>query len=151
MNPLPLSTSKSTPPLWALRLGYAGLIPFVLGAALIWLVQRAALPYVMLALSAYAAVIISFLGGIHWGLAMREGSAAEAFPFVWGVAPSLVAWVAVVMPPWAGLVVSGVMLVACYAVDRHYYVRYGMAAWLPLRMRLTIVASLSCFFAASGL
>ena len=56
----------------ALRLGYAGLLPFVAGAGLVWLVRPEVHPYVALALSGYAAVILSFLGGIHWGLAMRE-------------------------------------------------------------------------------
>ena len=49
----------------ALRLGYAGLIPFVLGSLLVWLVWPEAHPYTAMGLSAYAAVIVSFLGGIQ--------------------------------------------------------------------------------------
>ena len=133
----------------ALRLGYAGLLPFVLGAALIWIVRADAQPYVAAALSAYAAVIVSFLGGIHWGLGFRA-QPAEASRFVWGVLPSLIAWVGVVMPPYAGLVVLGVALIGCYLVDRRVYPRHGAAAWLTLRFRLTVVASLSCFVGAAG-
>lgn len=133
----------------ALRLGYAGLLPFVLGAALIWIVRADAQPYVAVALSAYAAVIVSFLGGIHWGLGFRA-QPAEASRFVWGVLPSLIAWVGVVMPPYAGLVVLGVALIGCYLVDRRVYPRHGAAAWLTLRFRLTVVASLSCFVGAAG-
>ena len=136
----------------ALRVGYAGLLPFVAGAALIWIVRADAHPYVAAALSAYAAVILSFLGGIHWGFGMRGAAAAAPAPslFTWGVVPSLIAWVAVVMPPYAGLVVQGVGLVACYAVDRRVYPQHGAAAWLTLRFRLTGVASLSCFVGAAG-
>ena len=133
----------------ALRLGYAGLLPFVLGAALIWIVRADAQPYVAAALSAYAAVIVSFLGGIHWGLGFRA-QPAEASRFVWGVLPSLIAWVGVVMPPYAGLVVLGVALIGCYLVDRRVYPRHGAAAWLTLRFRLTVVAGLSCFVGAAG-
>ena len=133
----------------ALRLGYAGLLPFALGAALIWIVRADAQPYVAVALSAYAAVIVSFLGGIHWGLGFRA-QPAEAWRFVWGVLPSLIAWVGVVMPPYAGLVVLGVALIGCYLVDRRVYPRHGAAAWLTLRFRLTVVASLSCFVGAAG-
>ena len=133
----------------ALRLGYAGLLPFVLGAALIWIVRADAQPYVAAALSAYAAVIVSFLGGIHWGLGFRS-QPAEASRFVWGVLPSLIASVGVVMPPYAGLVVLGVALIGCYLVDRRVYPRHGAAAWLTLRFRLTVVASLSCFVGAAG-
>jgi hypothetical protein len=133
----------------ALRLGYAGLGPFVLGALLVWLVREDAHPYVALALAAYGAVIVSFLGGIHWGLAFRH---AEPPPrlLVWGVVPSIVAWLAVMMPPSAGLVILGAMLVACYAVDRRLYAEEGVGHWLTLRFRLSAVASLCCLIGAAG-
>lgn len=133
----------------ALRLGYAGLIPFVAGAALVWLVRPEAHPYVTLGLSAYAALIVCFLGGIHWGLAMRLPAPPRSL-FVWGILPSAPAWAAVMMPPNAGLVIHGVMLVVCYLVDRHVYPQHGVAAWLTLRFRLSAVAALSCFLGAAG-
>ena len=136
-------------PAWAQRLGYAGLIPFVSGAALVWLVHADAHPYATLALSAYAATIVAFLGGIHWGIAFRAETPSPAM-FVWGVVPQLVAWVSVVMPPSAGLVVQGVMLVACYAVDRRVYPRHGLQRWLVLRFRLSAGAALACFLGAAG-
>ncbi|MDT9001226.1 DUF3429 domain-containing protein [Paucibacter sp. APW11] len=131
------------------RLGYAGLLPFVLGALLVWLVRADAHPYVTAMLSSYAAVVLSFLGGIHWGLAFRQNIPSPQ-PFVWGVVPSLLAWIAVVMPAYAGLVVHGVMLVVCYLVDRRSYPALGASAWLTLRFRLSAVAALSCFLGAAG-
>ena len=140
-QPLPTDTAR--------LLGHLGLLPFVAGAALVWVVNAEAHPYATLALSSYAAVIVSFLGGIHWGLAFRL-SAPPASLFVWGVVPSLVAWLAVMMPAWAGLVVHGVMLVVCYLVDRRVYPAQGLAQWLTLRFRLSTVAALSCFLGAAG-
>ena len=55
------------------------------------------------------------------------------------------------MPPWAGLVVLGLLLAGCYAVDRQLYVQYHLQGWLPLRLRLTLVASLSCMVGAYGM
>jgi hypothetical protein len=133
----------------ALRLAYAGLAPFALGGLLVWLVREVAHPYVALALAAYGAVIVSFLGGIHWGLAFRHAE-PPARLLVWGVVPSLVAWLAVMMPPSAGLVILGAMLAACYAVDRRLYAEEGVAHWLTLRFRLSAVASLCCFIGAAG-
>ena len=130
-------------------LSHLGLLPFVLGALLVWVVNAEAHPYAALALSAYAGVIVSFLGGIHWGLAFRM-TAPPATLFIWGVVPSLVAWLAVIMPASAGLVVHGVMLLVCYAVDRRVYPVQGAAQWLVLRFRLSTVASFSCFLAAAG-
>lgn len=133
----------------ALALAYAGLLPFVAGAALIWIVRADALPHVGAALSAYAALIVSFLGGIHWGLAMRSAQPAPG-EFGWAIAAALVAWIAVLMPFDAALVIHGVMLVVAYVVDRRVYPRHGLAHWLTLRFRLSGVAALSCFLAAAG-
>jgi hypothetical protein len=133
----------------ALRLGYAGLLPFVAGALLVWLVREDAHPYVALALAAYGAVIVSFLGGIHWGLAFRHAEPPTHL-LAWGVVPSIVAWLAVMMPPNAALVIHGAMLVGCYAVDRHLYATQGVAHWLTLRFRLSAIAALGCFLGAAG-
>lgn len=131
-------------------LGHAGLIPFGLLALLLWLLSGEPQTFVSMALAGYAALIVSFLGGIHWGFAMRQSSPAISLP-LWGVVPSLVAWVAVLMPPHAGLVLHGVMLVVCYLVDRRIYPAQGAAHWLTLRFRLSSVAALCCFLAAAGI
>jgi len=136
-------------PLWARRLGHAGLLPFVGGALLVHLVWPEAHPYATLALAAYAATIVSFLGGVHWGVAFTQAQPDPRL-FAWGVVPSLVAWLAIIMPPSAGLVVLGVMLIACYAVDRRLYALHGLQRWLVLRFRLSAVAALSCFLGAAG-
>ena len=132
------------------RLGYAGLIPFVLLAALMWLVDTELLPFVAIALKGYAAAIISFLGGVHWGIGFMKGEAAPRFHFVWGVVPSLIAWLALMMPAYAALPLLGLVVVACYAVDRKTYPAAGLASWLPMRLRLTVVATLSCVLGAAA-
>jgi hypothetical protein len=124
----------------------------MVGALLVWLFggrypdEHA---FVTFALSAYAALIISFLGGIYWGFAFREAE-PDSKTFVWGITPALVAWMGVLMPAYAGLVVQGAMLVICYSVDRRLYPQHGAAAWLTLRFRLSAVAALSCFLGAAG-
>jgi hypothetical protein len=140
-------SSSAPPALPVLRLGYAGLLPFVFGALLVWLVREDALPFVVEGLTAYAALIVAFLGGIHWGLGFIHG---QPRLFSWAVVPALVAWVGLLMPAYAGLVVQGVMLVACYLVDRRVYPTLGLQAWLTLRFRLTAVGALCCFLGAAG-
>lgn len=137
------------PPPQARRIAYAGALPFVAGAAFTWLVRPDALPFVTAALSAYAAVIVALLGGIHWGFAMRQSDPPGSLP-LWGAACAVLASVAVLMPAYAALVVHGVMLIVCYLVDRRVYPVQGAAAWLTLRFRLTAVAALSCFIGAAG-
>ncbi|TAL22652.1 MAG: DUF3429 domain-containing protein [Aquabacterium sp.] len=136
----------------AAMLAYAGTLPFILGAALVWIVNARAHEHAMQLLALYAAAVVSFLGGIHWGLAMRadSGESNADRRLSWGVAPAIVAWIAALMPPYAGLVVQGGMLIACYLVDRRAYPQWGAAAWLVLRFRLTAVAALCCFLGAAG-
>ena len=130
-------------------LGYAGLLPFVAGAALVWLVHDDVHAYAAMALSAYAALVLSFLGGLLWGLALREGAPASR-SLEWGVLLPLVAWPALLMPPGSSLVILALMLMASYAIDRRIYPLHGAGRWLTLRFRLSAVAALSCLLAAAG-
>ena len=135
------------------RLGHAGLLPFVLLAAAVWLVTPDLLPFTALALCTYAALIVSFLGGIHWGIGWLQAGRRDGLGvhFLWGVMPSLLAWPGVLMPPYAGLVWLGLVLIVCYLVDRRLFVRASLTPWLTMRFRLTTVASLSCFLGAGAL
>jgi hypothetical protein len=135
----------------ATQLGYAGLIPFVLIAALLWIVQSDFRPWLSLALSSYAALIATFLGGIHWGIAAQRLPHEQTFHYVWGVTPSLIAWLALIMPAYAGLPLLAALLVICYLVDRKAYATAGWSAWLPLRLRLTAVATMSCLVGAGAI
>ena len=132
------------------RLGHAGLIPFVVLALLLWIVTPEAHPFVAIALTAYAATITSFLGGIHWGIGLRHNAPQRQLHMVWGVIPSLVAWVAVIMPAYAGLPLLALLLVACYLVDRKTWPEAGLRDWMTMRFRLTAVATLSCVIAAGA-
>lgn len=136
LDALPLSP-------WAARLGYAGLLPFVALAAATWWAPAPYRAQVAFALLAYGATIASFLGAIHWGLALRGPMAPRPGPLVWGVFPSLVAWVALLLPVSQGLFTLALLLCICLAVDRGSYPVYGLNQWLPMRWRLTGVAVLS--------
>ena len=132
------------------RLGYAGFVPFVSLTGLMWLVDGELLPFVSIALGGYAATIVSFLGGVHWGIGFMKGEAAPRFHFIWGVVPSLIAWLALMMPVQAALPLLGLVVVACYLVDRKTYPAAGLASWLPMRLHLTAVAALSCVLGAAA-
>ncbi len=78
-------------PVLALVLGLAGLLPFIAGTLGATLLQSDLQTRSLLALSAYAAVILAFLGGVHWGFALSDGRAERA-RFGLGVLPSLIGW-----------------------------------------------------------
>lgn len=137
-------------PRWAHWLGALALLPFVAGAVFVWLLRGAEPARAAFALGAYAATVVSFIGGIHWGLAFRE-AAPPAHLLVWGVVPAIGAWAALLAPAPAALVAYAVLLTLCYAVDRRVYPLHGAAHWLPLRLQLTVIAAASCLAAAAGL
>jgi len=139
------------PSLWARGLGYGGLIPFVGLAAAHWLVQPSDLSFTSTALLGYGATIVSFLGAIHWGLAMRQGPAQSLPALSWGVVPGLLGWIALLLDRTQGLLLIAALLWACLAVDWMRYPRYRLQAWLPMRLWLTLVSSSSCLAAAIAL
>lgn len=79
-------------------MGYLGLLPFIFAALGVWF----GLPWVTSVLAAYGAVILSFVGAIHWGFAMTQrGVRPEVFYA--SVVPALVAWGALLIPKIIGL------------------------------------------------
>ncbi len=135
---------------WAQRLGLAGLAPFVAGSAAVWVLRDSAFSgYAGVALTAYAATIAAFLGGVHWGPALRTGGPTP-ITLIWGVLPQLVGWLALLMPTRPGLLTCAALIVACYVADRRLYPDEGLAAWLPMRLRLTVVAAACCVLGAAA-
>ncbi len=148
-----MTQTSRRPPATALALGFGGLLPFAGGAMAVWLLPPPHQAWAAQGLAAYAALIATFLGGIHWGLVMREAPASAA-GLVWGVLPSLLSWAALLAVPWWGITATlqalGATLLLCLAVDWRWYPRLGLAGWLGLRLRLSVVAALSCFIGAAG-
>lgn len=122
-------------------LGYLGLIPFVAMAVLSLLLGPVHQAATAFALLAYGATIVSFLGAIHWGLAMPIAD-GQKLRFVWGVVPSLLAWISLLLPVPFGLLLVAATLVACLLVDYAIYPHCGLRAWLGMRTILTLVATL---------
>ena len=120
----------------ALMLGLGGLIPFWAGAVLPILRPDLA-PVLTPALLGYAAVILAFMGAVHWGLAMADRDPAAAWLRYGGsVVPPLVAWVALLLPPPAGLAVFVAAFALLYAADRRAVAAGWAPAWYPALRRL---------------
>jgi hypothetical protein len=143
------SAEQRALPQIAVQLGYAGLIPFVALAALAWAMPEARAK-AQFAQLAYAAVILSFLGAVHWGLALAANR-RDPRPYVWGVIPSLSGWAALLLPYAIGAVLCTVSLIVCWLVDRQTLRGWAFArAYDQLRFRLTVVAWLSVIAARSA-
>lgn len=142
--------SAIRPPKLAVGLGMAGLVPFVTGALGLWITPEVWRERVLEELIAYAAVILAFMGAIHWGLAMRADEASDKAPVQVGlsVIPPLLGWVALSLPVNFGLPVIFVAFAALYFADI-WAVRHGLApVWYPaLRKPLSIAVVVSLVLA----
>lgn len=146
----------STIPPAAAALGAAGFMPFVgLPLAQLWELTPLGQPWLPV-LALYAAVILSFMGAVHWGLAMAEGGGQTGAPSdpAWrygaSVVPALVGWFAVAfLPQVIALRIIATAFAALLAYDL-YAARSGLAPpWYPtLRWRLTLVVVPCLLFAS---
>lgn len=137
----------------ALFLGLAGLVPFIAIPALvalsaseglpIWLRPHTAVPALVL----YAAVILSFMGGVQWGIAVRsidEDDASTWRRYTVSVMPALVAWFAVFLQTRSAIILLATGFVALLVYDL-WTVAHGEAPkWYErLRLMLTTVVVVS--------
>lgn len=132
-------------PRLARLLGLAGLLPFLGSLALAAAGAEAARGAALSALAAYGAVILSFLGAVHWGLALGPGRPeAVGARLGLGVLPALIGWVALLLPPVPALLLLAAGLLGTAGVET-LAARRGMlgAAYLRLRWGLSLAAAAS--------
>jgi hypothetical protein len=135
-------------PIAALGLGLAGALPFIAGALLT--AQRGgAGAWGALFLIFYGAVILSFLGGVHWGSAMAQGEPGLERLGA-SVLPALVAWLALAISGPLGFIILAVAFALLLAYDLVATRERRAPAWYPaLRWPLTLVA-IACLLLAAA-
>ena len=147
------------PPPLAILLGLAGLVPFFacgLGALML---DNDGAQFSLLALMAYGATVLAFLGGVHWGFALDDGARQTSqvlrARLVLGIVPSLIGWAALLIAfiglPRIGLAV----LLSGFVGTIIFEARASRADLMPagyigLRWALTagVVLCLSCVLVA---
>ena len=137
---------SSSIPLPAKIFGFSGLAPFLILTLSAWTFPD---PYRLLVfdiLVHYAAVILSFVGAVYWGLALcnfnnRSKSEKQMWiMFGWSVIPALIAWIATQMVLSAALLVLILGFVSAFIFDLWSGKREDIPFWyLKLRKSLTLV------------
>jgi hypothetical protein len=150
-------------------LGYAGALPFLaLGLLVLWpefigpefirlqisSTMRFSEASIAFALLSYGAIILSFLGGLHWGRAVTIPSDQQIISMrialLWSVSLSLIAWFALILQVMffpmryaASLLIAG--FAAALIADLKLLEKGYWPAWmrtLRLHLSLTAMASL---------
>lgn len=134
-----------------------GFVPFAVGTLIELLpLQSDFLFYKAISakmLPAYGAVILSFLGGIRWGIAVADNPASPVSrTLAWSVVPSLWGWAAVFWAAPINYLMLAVGFAAMGMWDRKLIEKPHIPRWfVELRKVLSVlvtVAMLTCAFAA---
>ena len=138
----PTSQNASSPDMPSF-LGWAGLVPFGLAAVGTHSGIDTLVPYGFLGGTAYGAVILSFLGAVHWGLAMQDDR--SPYWYVWSITPALFGFASLLLLDVEMRVATLIPLFAlAWFVDRKAANHGLIPNWyMRLRSKLTAGAVIS--------
>ncbi len=130
----------------AVLLGGGGAVPFIALAIASWMATENAALIAAEWVLAYAAVILSFIGGAHWGFAsLRSGAHSASSPslvLALSVLPSVIGWAALLSPaPWSAGTLA-VAFIAILPLD-HWAQARSLAPdwWMRLRLPLSVTVA----------
>jgi hypothetical protein len=133
-------------PILAIILTAAGIIPFVacgLGAVAPNAVTSLPAAYVLIV---YGAVILSFLGAVHWGFTLAtENDPAERPRLLLGVLPAVAGWVAAAVAIYAvqpiiGMALLIVVFIATAAVEwKAHHLGWVPGGYIGMRLVATAI------------
>lgn len=101
----------------ATLLGTFGLLPFATIGIALWFVEPGQLPWLTVHLTAYGAIILSFMGAVYWGMTMASPARGRRRWYGISVLPALIGWCATMLTPAAGLMLIGAAFAGVYALD----------------------------------
>lgn len=135
-------------PLTAILLGLLGLVPLIVCGVEATAENASAADQSLAALIGYAALGLSFFGGVHWGLALSDGAAdarAQRIRYALGVVPALLGWaawlLALVFPGWPPLLLLiGAFALTVLGEARAAHLGYAPRGYMLLRWALSAAA-----------
>jgi hypothetical protein len=128
-------------------LTYAGALPFVACAVILLFGPAMGLggfrQFASQAITTYAAIIVSFLGGIQWGVALssheQQPQTAKSL-WLLSVVPSLLAWAMLFLPNGSSRIIVAVFLVGfVWVIDALLHLQQVIPTWF-FRLRSVVSA-----------
>ncbi|MCG7895198.1 MAG: DUF3429 domain-containing protein [Candidatus Thiodiazotropha taylori] len=137
----------------AVRLyGFGGVLPFLLAAAGLHITSGEFDTFFAHAFLAYGAVILSFIGAVHWGFILKTEQVEQAGKLLAiGVIPSLVGWGGLLLPPLYTLILFTFAFPSLFIYERFTQIGSLLPEWyMKLRLQLTIIVTLLHIVALPG-
>ena len=131
----------------AAALMYVGTLPFIACALVLLFGNAVGLgalrAFTTQAITTYAAVIVAFLGGIQWGIAVvtheQQPQTAKSL-FLLSVVPSLLGWAMLFLPSNSSRVIVAIFLVGfVWVVDALLHLQQVIPTWF-FRLRSVVSA-----------
>ena len=147
------SSELLSAPAIVLALGFGGLVPFVALTAMALFFPGAWYGVLLTALAQYGAIILSFVGALHWGYALRSGPGSHGAMarYGWSVMPALIGWISLLLPVWTALRIQALALVLCALMDATWLRLHDAPRWvMPLRWFLTAIGATTLVIASLG-
>ena len=139
-------TSKETAEMAARLMGFGGLFPFVFLALASVIGLRTPFAPAPALLIGYGAIILSFVGALHWGAQLTQSNPQKirASSYIWSIMPALLAWLALMLPAMAAASCLIAGLLICWGVDMRASKDQDWPPFMrPLRTILTAIACVS--------
>ena len=149
-------------PKMASYLGYGGLIPFVvlsIVSVFNYKIETLVGLTAETLLAIYAAIIISFLGAIHWGVVLAKvdhlSEGNSTIMLVYSVIPSLIAWLSFLLSMQYTLWLLGVLVLLCFLADYLLLFKHLNLvlekSFARIRLHLSVVVGLCLLLAGFNL
>lgn len=135
-------------------LGYGGLIPFF--GMTFALLTDASIPFLEnfhtgLVLAVYTAIVLTFIGAMHWWVSLDIQAALNGTDFgkllALSLVPTMVAWFSVLLPLNIALFVLGVLIIVAYVADSVLLFDKIDEWYAKMRLHLSVIVTLLLFAA----
>ena len=130
-------------------LGFLGTIPLIFSSFLTFLLISDNIIIIKIALS-YSAVILSFLGAVHWGYLIKIDLSPRihSYQWLWSVSGSLLGWISLVFLIFDKIIFCSLVLFFGFTVSLVIDLKiFSQIMWYrKLRIYLSFIAILNIIF-----
>ena len=130
-------------------LGFLGTIPLIFSSLLTFLLISDNIIIIKIALS-YSAVILSFLGAVHWGYLIKIDLSPRihSYQWLWSVSGSLLGWISLVFLIFDKIIFCSLVLFFGFTVSLVIDLKiFSQIMWYrKLRIYLSFIAILNIIF-----